>query len=196
MKVGERLRYLYQICIKCFIAGIEPSRSVPYAELEEAIVYLYGIDVWTDFEIVLLATIVSHLPIKDMIYLGESLLERAEVYEVFVKNHWNVLAVLIDIMAELMMHRRFDAMPFFEKAFKKKLRFYDTWHSVIYQLQYCMHPLFKGESRDLKPAQDFVAHVACMSDEFLTKQIRANYTNYVKSLLNHGLLTEEEAGLT
>ncbi|SDI85117.1 helix-turn-helix domain-containing protein [Streptococcus equinus] len=147
---------LNELIIKTSISTLDPTYEITEEEKNFLTTYLYEIEEWTEYELLVFGNTMSILPESDLIFLGKAFVDRDKLYQSLTGHKKNAEVVFLNLILLLLSYRKLYQANYFIEALEKLLTYQDMFALTCLNFFKKIIAHIENESKDVSELEHFI----------------------------------------
>lgn len=165
---------LNELIIKTSIHTLDPTYEITEEEKTFLTTYLYEIEEWTEYELLVFCNTMSILSESDLIFLGKAFVDRDKVYLSLPSHKKNAEVVFLNLILLLIGYRRIYQANYFIEALEKIINYQDMFAMTFIKFLRKIIAHIESDSKDISELEHFIKCVEEIGNPTMVAFLRMN----------------------
>ncbi|SEI72811.1 transcriptional activator, Rgg/GadR/MutR family, C-terminal domain-containing protein [Streptococcus sp. 45] len=165
---------LNKLIIKTSIHTLDPTYEITEEEKTFLTTYLYEIEEWTEYELLVFCNTMSILSESDLIFLGKAFVDRDKVYLSLPSHKKNAEVVFLNLILLLLGYRRIYQANYFIEALEKIINYQDMFAMTFIKFLRKIIAHIESDSKDISELEHFIDCVEEIGNPTMVAFLRMN----------------------
>ena len=142
--------------------------------------YLYEIEEWTEYELLVFGNTMSILSESDLIFLGKAFVDRDKVYLSLPSHKKNAEVVFLNLILLLIGYRKIYQANYFIEALEKIINYQDMFAMTFVNFLKKIIAHIESDSKDISELEHFIECVEEIGNPTMVAFLKVNLSRILK----------------
>lgn len=171
---------LNELIIKTSIYALDPTYVISDEEKIFLTTYLYEIEEWTEYELLVFGNTMSILSESDLIFLGKAFVDRDKVYLSLPSHKKNAEVVFLNLILLLIGYRKIYQANYFIEALEKIINYQDMFAMTFVNFLKKIIAHIESDSKDISELEHFIECVEEIGNPTMVAFLKVNLSRILK----------------
>ncbi|SDL63475.1 helix-turn-helix domain-containing protein [Streptococcus equinus] len=171
---------LNELIIKTSIYALDPTYIISDEEKIFLTTYLYEIEEWTEYELLVFGNTMSILSESDLIFLGKAFVDRDKVYLSLPSHKKNAEVVFLNLILLLIGYRKIYQANYFIEALEKIINYQDMFAMTFVNFLKKIIAHIESDSKDISELEHFIECVEEIGNPTMVAFLKVNLSRILK----------------
>ncbi len=171
---------LNELIIKTSIYALDPTYVISDEEKIFLTTYLYEIEEWTEYELLVFGNTMSILSESDLIFLGKAFVDRDKVYLSLPSHKKNAEVVFLNLILLLIGYRKIYQANYFIEALEKIINYQDMFAMTFVKFLKKIIEHIESDSKDTSELEHFIECVEEIGNPTMVAFLKVNLSRILK----------------
>ncbi|MFP3766746.1 Rgg/GadR/MutR family transcriptional regulator [Streptococcus sp. TATVAM-FAB35] len=172
---------LNELIIKTSIYALDPTYVISDEEKNFLTTYLYEIEEWTEYELLVFGNTMSILSESDLIFLGKAFVDRDKVYLSLPSHKKNAEVVFLNLILLLIGYRKIYQANYFIEALEKIINYQDMFAMTFVKFLKKIIAHIESDSKDISELEHFIDCVEEIGNPTMVAFLKVNLSRILKT---------------
>lgn len=172
---------LNELIIKTSIYALDPTYVISDEEKIFLTTYLYEIEEWTEYELLVFGNTMSILSESDLIFLGKAFVDRDKVYLSLPSHKKNAEVVFLNLILLLIGYRKIYQANYFIEALEKIINYQDMFAMTFVKFLKKIIEHIESDSKDTSELEHFIECVEEIGNPTMVAFLKVNLSRILKA---------------
>lgn len=177
--ISDRHNRINVLIIKDCIVSLDEDFKVASEDIEFLTTYLYEVEAWTGYELIVFGNTTTLLSSSDLVFLGKALMERIKVYSSLPLHDFTVKTTILNIISVMLDRRQLHYARYFIQALEEILSYQDVF--AIANLTFCrlLVAYLAGEAKTTEALEAHIAALRVIGSQGLADFFQSKLADYI-----------------
>ncbi|SDQ39256.1 helix-turn-helix domain-containing protein [Streptococcus equinus] len=171
---------LNELIIKTSINTLDPTYKITEEEKTFLTTYLYEIEEWTEYELLVFGNTMSILSESDLIFLGKAFVDRDKLYQSLTGHKKNAEVVFLNLILLLIGYRKLYQANYFIEALEKLLTYQDMFAMTCLNFFKKIIAHIESDSKDISELEHFINCVEEIGNPTIAAFLKMNLSRVLQ----------------